>query len=56
MRNYTDPNYLKNLQYGNAGNLEARIRLHKQFSTNPQGVYHWFFDYASPISLRKPAS
>lgn len=56
MRNYTDPNYLKNLQYGNAGNLEARIRLHKQFSTNPQGYITGFLIMPSPISLRKPAS
>jgi len=46
MRNYNDPNYLKRLQYANSGNLDARIRLHKQFSTNPHGVFHWFFDYA----------
>lgn len=46
MRNFNDPNYLKKSQYGNSENLEARIRLHKQFSTNPKGVYHWFFDHA----------
>jgi len=46
MRNFSDPSYLKKAQYSNAENLDARIRLHKQFSTNPQGVYHWFFDHA----------
>jgi len=46
MRNFSDPNYLKNQQYGSADNLNARIRIHKLFSTNPQGVYKWFFDTA----------
>lgn len=46
MRNFSDPNYLKNQQYGSANNLNARIRIHKLFSTNPQGVYKWFFDTA----------
>lgn len=46
MRNFSDPNYLKNRQYNNADNLNTRIRLHKLFSTNPQGVYKWFFDHA----------
>lgn len=46
MRNFNDPSYLKKAQYRSAENLDARIRLHKQFSTNPHGVYHWFFDHA----------
>lgn len=46
MRNFSDPNYLKNQQYNSADNLNARIRIHKLFSTNPKGVYKWFFDHA----------
>jgi SAM-dependent methyltransferase len=46
MRNYNDPHYLKKLQYANAENLEARIRIHKRFSTNPYGVFNWVFDQA----------
>jgi ubiquinone/menaquinone biosynthesis C-methylase UbiE len=46
MQNFNDPSYLKQAQYRSAENLEARIRLHKQFSTNPHGVYRWFFDHA----------
>ncbi len=38
-----DPNYVIN-QYQNASNLNARVRLHQEFSTNPYGWQHWLFD------------
>jgi ubiquinone/menaquinone biosynthesis C-methylase UbiE len=39
-----DPRYLLNEQYPNAANLNARIRLHERFSTNPYGFHAWVFD------------
>ena len=39
-----DPKYLKAEQYRDAGKLEARIRLHERFSTNPYGWFRWVFD------------
>jgi SAM-dependent methyltransferase len=38
----SDPNYLAS-QYRDAANLNARIALHKRFSTNPEGWLHWVF-------------
>jgi SAM-dependent methyltransferase len=40
-----DSDHLKAVQYPNAAKLSARIRLHEQFSTNPQSLQRWFFDY-----------
>ena len=31
-------------QYRDASNLDARIHLHKRFSTNPQGWHRWVFE------------
>lgn len=31
-------------QYQNASNISARIRLHKEYSTNPQGWFPWVFE------------
>ena len=31
-------------QYENASNISARIRLHKEFSTNKQGWFPWIFE------------
>ena len=31
-------------QYENANNISARIRLHKEFSTNQQGWFPWLFE------------
>jgi hypothetical protein len=31
-------------QYKTASNLNARIRLHQRFSTNPYGWHRWVFD------------
>lgn len=44
MSQLTDPTYLKNEQYRDAHNLDARVYLHRRFSTNPQGWFSWVFD------------
>lgn len=31
-------------QYQNAGNISARIRLHRDYSINPQGWFPWIFE------------
>ncbi len=41
---FTDRSHLTNHQYKNSSNLDARIALHRKFSTNPYGFYHWYFD------------
>jgi SAM-dependent methyltransferase len=46
----SDPEFLSN-QYRGAGNLNARISLHRRFSTNSYGLYRWIFD-----CLRIPAA
>jgi SAM-dependent methyltransferase len=43
VQSIADPHYVKN-QYQTASNLNARIRLHQQFSTNTYGWQHWIFD------------
>ncbi len=40
----TNPDYLRQQQYSSAANLNARIRLHEQFSTNPTDWFSWVFD------------
>lgn len=42
--NLQDPHYLLTQQYKDPSNLNARIRLHELFSTNPSGVHRWMFD------------
>ena len=42
-RRIADQNYLKT-QYRNASNLNTRIRLHKEFSTNKYGWHRWLFE------------
>ena len=39
-----DRNYLLTEQYPDASNLNARIRLHRRFSTNRYGWHQWVFD------------
>ncbi len=34
-------------QYQNASNIDARIRLHKEYSTNKQGWFPWMFEQCS---------
>jgi ubiquinone/menaquinone biosynthesis C-methylase UbiE len=40
----TNTAYLLGDQYRNADNLDARARLHRQFSSNKQGWQRWLFD------------
>lgn len=42
---FTDPAYLRQRQYANAANLDARVALHLRFSTNPYGWMRWVFDH-----------
>lgn len=44
MPQISDQAYLQKEQYQNATNLDARIRLHKHYSTNPYGLPRWMFD------------
>jgi ubiquinone/menaquinone biosynthesis C-methylase UbiE len=44
MSRLTDQEYLLSEQYGNADNLNARIALHRRFSTNKRGWNPWAFD------------
>lgn len=45
-----DSDHLRTVQYHNATKLSARIRLHEQFSTNPQSLQRWFFDHLLQIA------
>lgn len=40
-------------QYENANNISARIRLHKEFSTNKQGWFPWIYETGILPSLEK---
>lgn len=42
--NLQDPQYLLTQQYKDARNLNARIRVHELFSTNPYGLHRWMFE------------
>ena len=44
MKLFTDQAYLKTEQYRDSSNLDARIALHRQFSTNPEDFHRWYFD------------
>jgi SAM-dependent methyltransferase len=44
MTKFTDQQYLKNDQYKDATNLDARVEIHRRFSTNPYGWFNWVFD------------
>jgi ubiquinone/menaquinone biosynthesis C-methylase UbiE len=44
MSKFTDQEFLKNDQYRDASNLDARIELHRRFSTNPYGWFPWIFN------------
>lgn len=49
MSRFTDSNYLKNDQYRDSSNLDARAAIHQRFSTNPYGWTHWVFDKLSAL-------
>ncbi len=40
----TDQQYLKHDQYRDSGNLDARVEIHRRFSTNDYGWFRWVFD------------
>jgi ubiquinone/menaquinone biosynthesis C-methylase UbiE len=44
MSKFTDQHYLKTEQYRDATNLDARVELHRHFSTNSYGWFPWIFD------------
>lgn len=44
MSKFADRNFLKTEQYKDASNLDARVDLHKRFSTSPYGWLTWVFD------------
>ena len=44
MSQWTDKDHLTKQQYIDPSNLNARIRLHQLYSTNPQELQHWMFD------------
>jgi ubiquinone/menaquinone biosynthesis C-methylase UbiE len=44
MSKFTDRHFLKTDQYKDSSNLDARVELHKRFSTNPYGWLTWVFD------------
>ncbi len=44
MSKFTNQEYLKNDQYKDSSNLDARVNIHARFSTNPYGWFNWVFD------------
>jgi ubiquinone/menaquinone biosynthesis C-methylase UbiE len=44
MSKLSDPEFLLSDQYKDASNLDARIQLHRRFSTNTYGWLRWVFD------------
>ena len=44
MSRFTDQQYLKTDQYKDSTNLDARVEIHRRFSTNTYGWFNWFFD------------
>ena len=44
MSKFTDQQYLKNDQYRDSSNLDARAVIHQRFSTNQYGWFKWVFD------------
>jgi SAM-dependent methyltransferase len=45
MSGLADQEYLRGVQYRRGDNLEARIALHRRFSTNRYGWFRWVFDH-----------
>jgi ubiquinone/menaquinone biosynthesis C-methylase UbiE len=43
MPGFTDRDHLKNVQYKDASNLQARGNLHARFGTSPVGWLQWYF-------------
>src|SRR5690349_8629884 len=51
MSRFTDRAYLTTDQYRDADNLNARIQIHRKFSTNPYGWYQWVFDTLAQLPV-----
>jgi ubiquinone/menaquinone biosynthesis C-methylase UbiE len=49
MSRFTDQQYLKDDQYRDSSNLDARLAIHPRFSTNPYGWFNWIFDALSKL-------
>lgn len=45
MPGFTDKDHLKNVQYRDASNLQARGNLHARFGTSPVGWLTWYFQH-----------
>src|SRR5215216_5149504 len=52
MSKFTDQQYLKNDQYKDSSNLDARVAIHDRFSTNPYGWFNWVFDTLMKLPAR----
>lgn len=48
MLKISDQDYLRNQQYKTSENLEARIRLRRQFGSNPYSWFRWVYDQVDP--------
>jgi SAM-dependent methyltransferase len=44
MEGISNQDYLRNKQYRNADNLDARMNIHQRFSTNSYGWFRWQFE------------
>lgn len=49
MKKFIDQGYLTQHQYKDSTNLDARLAIHKRFSTNPYGWFNWVFDALSSL-------
>ncbi len=45
MTNSSNTDYLRTHQYASGSNLNARIRVHQLYSTNPKGLPQWIFEH-----------
>ena len=54
MSKFTDQQYLKTDQYRDSSNLDARVEIHRRFSTNSYGWMNWVFDhiFALPVNAK----
>ncbi|MHB1120789.1 MAG: class I SAM-dependent methyltransferase, partial [Bellilinea sp.] len=41
----SDQDYLKKEQYRKGDRLDARVQLHRRFSTNPTVYFEWMYDH-----------
>ncbi len=50
MSKFTDQQFLKTDQYRDSTNLDARLEIHRRFSTNSYGWFNWIFDTLLKLS------